>query len=152
MPTPSSSNEGQILQYIGTTTSSYTNGYFYECINDGGTYKWVEKLVQDSYTKIQIGDLSNLPDNTKNVVENIVDINSKLDDKENIFRYNVIPIADVSISGAIIQYLGATNATYTNGYYYQCVESPVGSGTYVWVQKNVQPNNGGGGGDGTERL
>ena len=148
MPTPSSSNEGQILQYIGTTTSSYTNGYFYECINDGGTYKWVEKLVQDSYTKIQIGDLSNLPDNTKNVVENIVDINSKLDDKENIFRYNVIPIADVSISGAIIQYLGATNATYTNGYYYQCVESPVGSGTYVWVQKNVQPNNGGGGGDG----
>ena len=148
MPTPSASNEGQILQYIGTTTSSYTNGYFYQCINDGGIYKWVEKLVQDSYTKIQIGDLSDLPDNTKNVVENIVDINSKLDDKENIFRYNVIPTADVSISGAIIQYLGATNATYTNGYYYQCVESPVGSGTYVWVQKNVQPNNGGGGGDG----
>lgn len=148
MPTPSSSNEGQILQYIGTTTPNYTNGYFYECINDGGTYKWVEKLVQDSYTKIEIGDLSDLPDNTKNVVENIVDINSKLDDKENIFRYNVIPTADVSISGAIIQYLGATNATYTNGYYYQCVESPVGSGTYVWVQKNVQPNNGGGGGDG----
>lgn len=148
MPTPSSSNEGQILQYIGTTTSNYTNGYFYECINDGGTYKWVEKLVQDSYTKIQIGDLSNLPDNTKNVVENIVDINNKIDDKENIFRYNVIPTADVSINGAIIQYIGVTNATYTNGYYYQCVESPIGSGTYVWVQKNVQPNNGGGGGDG----
>lgn len=148
MPTPSSSNEGQILQYIGTTTSSYTNGYFYQCINDGGVYKWVEKSVQDSYTKIQIGDLSDLPDNTKNVVENIVDINNKLDDKENIFRYNVIPTADVSISGAIIQYLGATNANYTNGYYYQCVESPIGSGTYVWVQKNVQPNNGGGGGDG----
>ena len=148
MPTPSSSNEGQILQYIGTTTSNYTNGYFYECINDGGTYKWVEKLVQDSYTKIQIGDLSNLPDNTKNVVENIVDINNKIDDKENIFRYNVIPTADVSINGAIIQYIGVTNATYINGYYYQCVESPIGSGTYVWVQKNVQPNNGGGGGDG----
>lgn len=148
MPTPSSSNEGQILQYIGTTTSNYMNGYFYECINDGGTYKWVEKLVQDSYTKIQIGDLSNLPDNTKNVVENIVNINNKIDDKENIFRYNVIPTADVSINGAIIQYIGTTNATYTNGYYYQCVESPVGSGTYVWVQKNVQPNNGGGGGDG----
>ena len=148
MPSPSASNEGQILKYIGTTTSNYTNGYFYECINDGGAYKWVEKLVQDSYTKIQIGDLSALPDNTKNVVQNIVDINDKIDDKENIFRYNVIPTASVDISGTIVQYLGTTNTTYTNGYYYQCIESPVGSGTYIWVQKNVQPNNGGGGGDG----
>ena len=155
MPTPSSSNEGQILQYIGTTTSSYTNGYFYECINDGGTYKWVEKLVQDSYTKIQIGDLSNLPDNTKNVVENIVDIQLEINqlqgsllDKEDRFRYNVIPPANASIDGVIIEYIGATNANYTNGYFYQCVESPVGSGTYIWTQKNVQPNNGGGGGDG----
>lgn len=71
MPIPSASNVGQILQYIGTSTSSYTNGYFYECVNDGGVYKWVAKSVQDSYTKFEIGDLTNLPDNTKNVVENI---------------------------------------------------------------------------------
>lgn len=148
MPLADATTLGAIYQYIGATDASYTNGYFYECVYEGGSYKWVKKLVQDSYTKIEIGDLTNLPDNTKNVVENIVDINNKIYDKENIFRYNVIPTADVSISGAIIQYLGTTNATYTNGYYYQCVESPVGSGTYVWVQKNVQPNNGGGGGDG----
>ena len=148
MPPADATTLGAIYQYIGATDASYTNGYFYECVYEGGSYKWVKKLVQDSYTKIEIGDLTNLPDNTKNVVENIVDINNKIDDKENIFRYNVIPTASVDISGAIIQYLGSTNATYTNGYYYQCVESPVGSGTYVWVQKNVQPNNGGGGGDG----
>lgn len=75
-------------------------------------------------------------------------VNIKVQDGEDVFRYNVIPSANASISGAIIQYIGVTNANYTNGYYYQCVESPVGSGTYIWVQKNVQPNNGGGGGDG----
>ena len=118
MPSPSASNEGQVLQYIGTTNVNYTKGYYYECVEyptSSGTYIWKNIKVQDS---------------------------------EDIFRYNVIPSPSSSIEGAIIQYIGATNATYTNGYYYQCVESPVGSGTYVWVQKNVQPNNGGGGGDG----
>lgn len=194
MPTPSATNEGQILQYIGITTSSYTNGYFYICESDGvGGYHWVEKLVQDSYTKAEIGDVSNLPDNTKNVVENIgvlklsidqlsasklsiSDIDDELSDtsenpvqnkvitlaidqlqgsildalagKEDIFRYNTLPSPSVDIENAIVQYIGVTNANYTNGYYYQCVEFPVGSGTYIWTQKNVQPNNGGGGGDG----
>ena len=158
MPTPSVSYNGQILQYVGTTNVNYTKGYFYQCIESpvgSGTYVWQYINVQDSYTKIEIGDLTNLPDNTKNVVENIVDIQLEINqlqgsllDKEDRFRYNIIPPANASISGAIIEYIGVTNANYTNGYFYQCVESPVGSGTYVWVQKNVQPNNGGGGGDG----
>lgn len=158
MPTPSAINNGQVLQYIGATNVNYTKGYFYECIESpvgSGTYIWQYINVQDSYTKAQIGDLTLLPDNSKNVVDNIVNIQLEINqlqgsllDKENIFRYNVIPTADASISGAIIQYIGVTDATYTNGYFYQCVETPVGSGTYVWVQKNVQPNNGGGGGDG----
>ena len=46
MPTPSASNVGAILQYAGMTTSDFTNGYFYECILDGGNYKWVQKAVQ----------------------------------------------------------------------------------------------------------
>lgn len=180
MPTPSSSNEGQILQYIGTTTSNYTNGYFYECINDNGVYKWVEKLVQDSYTKSEIGNLNDLPDNTKNIVENIstiklsidqlsasklsktdVDnalsitsenpvqnkvITNVLDDKENKFRVTLIPIASASDVGKIIQYIGSNTSSLTSGYYYQCVE--VSTGVYDWVQKNVQPSNGGTGGDG----
>lgn len=180
MPTPSSSNEGQILQYIGTTTSDYTNGYFYECINDSGVYKWVEKLVQDSYTKSEIGNLNDLPDNTKNVVENIstiklsidqlsasklsktdIDnvlsttsenpvqnkvITDALDDKENKFRVTLIPIASASDIGKIIQYIGSNTSSLTSGYYYQCVE--VSTGVYDWVQKNVQPSNGGTGGDG----
>ena len=190
MPTPSSSNEGQILQYIGTTTSNYTNGYFYECINDGGTYKWVEKSVQDSYTKGQIGSLSDLPDTSKNVIENIADIKlsvdqlsasklsisdiddalsdtsenpvqnkvikltldqlrgsilDKLNEKEDKFRYSTMPTASVDYLNKIVEYIGTTNANYTNGYFYQCRFDGT---NYSWVQKNIQPSSGGTGGDG----
>ncbi len=190
MPTPSSSNEGQILQYIGTTTSSYTNGYFYQCINDGGVYKWVEKSVQDSYTKGQIGSLSDLPDTSKNVIENIADIKlsvdqlsasklsisdidnelsdisenpvqnkvikltldqlrgsilDKLDEKEDKFRYSIMPTASVDYLNKIVEYIGTTDSTYTNGYFYQCRFDGT---NYSWVQKNVQPSSGGTGGDG----
>lgn len=46
MPTPSIYNMGAILQYVGPTTSDFTNGYFYECVSDGSVYKWVQKAVQ----------------------------------------------------------------------------------------------------------
>ena len=190
MPTPSASNEGQILQYIGTTTSSYTNGYFYECINDGGVYKWVEKSVQDSYTKGQIGSLSDLPDTSKNVIENIANIKlsvdqlsasklsisdidnalsdvsenpvqnkvikltldqlrgsilDKLNEKEDKFRYSTMPTASVDYLNKIVEYIGTTDSTYTNGYFYQCRFDGI---NYSWVQKNIQPSSGGAGGDG----
>ena len=145
MPPASSTNEGQILQYIGTSTSNYTNGYFYQCINDGGVYKWVEKSVQDSYTKIQIGDLTLLPDDTKDVVQNIIDINNKADGKEDLFRYTTMPLAGNDNVGKIVEYIGTTDANYTNGYFYQCRFDGT---NYSWVQKNVQPSSGGTGGDG----
>lgn len=190
MPTPSASNEGQILQYIGTTTLSYTNGYFYQCINDGGVYKWIEKSVQDSYTKGQIGSLSDLPDTSKNVIENIADIKlsvdqlsasklsisdidnalsdvsenpvqnkvikltldqlrgsilDKLDEKEDKFRYSTMPTASVDYLNKIVEYIGDTDSTYTNGYFYQCRFDGI---NYSWVQKNIQPSSGGTGGDG----
>lgn len=46
MPIPSVSNAGAILQYAGETTSDFTKGYFYECVLDGGSYKWIQKAVQ----------------------------------------------------------------------------------------------------------
>lgn len=47
MPTAAASNLGQIVQYIGTTSASYTNGYFYECVLDGANYVWEIKRVQE---------------------------------------------------------------------------------------------------------
>lgn len=49
LPSPVVGIAGRIYQYIGTATSDYTNGYFYQCIEDpdnAGTYIWVAKNVQ----------------------------------------------------------------------------------------------------------
>ena len=113
MPTPSLTYNGAIFQYIGNTTSNYTKGYFYECINDGGVYKWVNINVQNSEDK---------------------------------FRVTTIPVATQDDVGKIIQYIGVTTPTATNGYFYICEE--ISTGVYGWVQKNVQPSSGGTGGDG----
>ena len=37
MPTATSSNEGWIVQYTGTTDATYTHGYIYECVSDGAS-------------------------------------------------------------------------------------------------------------------
>jgi len=46
LPTAGASEVGNIYQYIGATTTTLTNGYFYECVEDSGSYNWVEKEVQ----------------------------------------------------------------------------------------------------------
>lgn len=42
MPTASAEYYGKIVQYIGTTTAQYTQGYFYKCVEDvpGSVYHW----------------------------------------------------------------------------------------------------------------
>jgi len=48
MPTASSSNVGKIVQFTGTTDSTYTNGYFYIGIDTSGIYSWERIDVQPS--------------------------------------------------------------------------------------------------------
>ena len=48
MPTASAENVDNIAQYTGTTDSTYTNGYFYKCVNNSGTYSWQNISVQKS--------------------------------------------------------------------------------------------------------
>lgn len=53
LPVASEDEEGKVYQYIGTTTGSLTNGFFYICqevspATDPKTYEWVEKPVQSS--------------------------------------------------------------------------------------------------------
>ena len=47
MPTASAEYYGKIVQYIGTTTSQYTQGYFYKCDLGlrPGSYRWVKTDV-----------------------------------------------------------------------------------------------------------
>ena len=62
MPTAASTNLGWIVQYTGTTNATYTHGYIYECVSDGGnpaTYSW-------SAVSVQAGGGSSLPSQTGN--------------------------------------------------------------------------------------
>lgn len=59
LPAASSSEEGNIYQYVGTTTGTLTCGYFYQCIEDSenpGTYKWIGVLTQSSGGSGSLGD------------------------------------------------------------------------------------------------
>lgn len=53
LPTAAASEVEKIYQYIGSTTASYTTGYFYKCIEDSenpGTYIWVQSATQEQAT------------------------------------------------------------------------------------------------------
>jgi hypothetical protein len=44
--TPTVSDVGKVVQYIGITTANYIHNYFYECIDNNGTYEWSNVSVQ----------------------------------------------------------------------------------------------------------
>lgn len=52
-------------------------------------------------------------------------------------QVDIMPTASVDELGNIYQYIGATDSTYTNGYFYKCVYE---NSAYSWVQHNVQPH------------
>ena len=64
LPTASASQENKIYQYIGVTTASYTNGYFYKCVKNNNVYVWEQHNVQPgggSGGSSNYSDLSNKP-------------------------------------------------------------------------------------------
>ena len=54
LPTAGADFLGKIVQYIVTTNSNYTNGYFYKCVYDGTSYSWEEVNVQDGGDDITV--------------------------------------------------------------------------------------------------
>lgn len=67
LPAASASNVGEIYQYVGTTTSDYTNGYFYRCAEHDGSYSWDPCEVQDGTESMEISqeDYDALPTEQK---------------------------------------------------------------------------------------
>lgn len=108
MPTAASTNVGQIVQFIGTTTADYTNGYFYKCVADSqlGTYVWEAIPTQDA---------------------------------ANIFQVSTTAELEAIEDGQIVQYVGTTTASYTNGHFYTATtESNVKTISEVQVQTPSQ--------------
>ena len=58
-------------------------------------------------------------------------------------QVDTMPTAAVSELGKIYQFVGTTDANYTNGYFYKCVSDGQDPATYSWTQTDVQPQAGG---------
>lgn len=58
MPPASVALVSKVYQYIGPTSEDYTQGHFYICVNDNGTYKWEPLDTEDDelfqYTELPI--------------------------------------------------------------------------------------------------
>lgn len=63
--------------------------------------------------------------------------------KQDVIQYSTMPTASNDNLGKIVQYIGTTNSTYTNGYFYQCVSDGQSTPTYSWTNINVQESGGG---------
>lgn len=88
MPTASSGNLGKIAQYIGTTTSSYTNGYFYKCVSDGAstpTYSWEELEVQAGGGGASYTAGTNIEITSENVINNTIPYEQKIGNGVGVF-------------------------------------------------------------------
>ena len=55
-----------------------------------------------------------------------------------IEKYTTMPNAGSYCLDKIVQYIGTTDANYTNGYFYKCVSDGQATPTYSWVEYQVQ--------------
>lgn len=160
MPTPSVDIEGTIIQYKGTTTASFTHGYFYECVESTstpGTYEWVRIDVQPagavaaedvSYDNTTSGmvatDVQDAIDEIDGSIDTInttiTNIQSDITDIKNIVEVTTMNAPSEDNEGSIVQYKWATNANFTHGYFYECVSDGQTPATYSWVRIDVQPS------------
>ena len=134
--------------------------YLTVCQDDGFIYLYDKTNEADEETgkfrKFDKGGIDDLSDTEINNVQNgqalIWDsqnskwVNAALDIPDAV-QYTSMPDASLENLDKIVQFKGITNDTYTNGYFYKCVSDGAVTPTYSWIQINVQPNSGGGGGD-----
>ena len=59
--------------------------------------------------------------------------------KPEIVQRSVLPQASEEEVGNIYQYVGTTDANYTNGYFYKCVSDGQTPATYSWARVDTQP-------------
>ena len=161
MPTPVSTLENQVVQYIGASGGGYVHNFFYECLNVSGTYRWVN-------TKVQAGDefqVTVMPTPASDLVGKVYQYLGTTDANythdyfyecvtdgttyswENVkvqpgekTQFTSMPVASAEYAGKVFQYIGVTDVNYTHNYFYECIEdSSVTPHTYSWENTKVQP-------------
>lgn len=64
---------------------------------------------------------------------------SIITDASDAIQVSSMPTAAAGEEGKIYQFVGTTDANYTNGYFYKCVSDGQNPATYSWTQTDVQP-------------
>jgi hypothetical protein len=113
---------GAVATVAALPSSGQENGDSYYVQADGYMYAW-----SSDYSDWQA--LGSATDMTNYYTKSEVD--ALLADLAVKFQYNVMPNADSTTVGKIIQYTGADTNDYKNGYWYKGVDN--GDSTYSWV-------------------
>ena len=126
MPVASESNYGFVYQYVGNA-GTYEPNMFYRCVYNtyAGEYRWEEVIFHATVTVD-----SELSSTSINPVQNKV-VKAALDTKQDIMQFSTMPSAQDNL-GKIVQYTGATTATYQNGCFYKAVYDSEHD-TYIWT-------------------
>lgn len=126
MPVASQSNYGFVYQYVGNA-GTYEPNMFYRCVYNtyAGEYRWEEVIFHATVTVD-----SELSPTSTNPVQNKV-VKEALDAKQDIMQFSTMPSAQDNL-GKIVQYTGATTATYQSGCFYKAVYDSEHD-TYIWT-------------------
>ena len=140
MPTATESCGGQVVQFIGTSTSDYTHGYFYECVPQGSGYIWknigvqaipvnLSELTNDSgYITVNVDNLVNYYLKTETYSQAEVDeIIGKLN-RLTTEIVTVLPTENISTTTIYLIKVGETN-NYTQHMYIGDAWADLGSTT-----------------------
>lgn len=94
------------------------------------TKEYVDDIASTKVEKIEGKGLStnDFTNENKNKLEQL-----------NIVQVSEFPIANAMNVGNIIQYIGVTNESYTNGFFYKNIE--ISNGVYNWINIQVQEGN-----------
>lgn len=118
MPTASNDYLDKIVQFIGTTDSTYTNGYFYKCVSDGEstpTYSWEQIDIQAPPKAFYLGNATDYTAQNPLNVSNL---------EVGLYCFNVSSTSDIIyVSGKVnnIDFtgtldVGTNDSTYSSNY------------------------------------
>lgn len=145
-------------QYEAAVQGGTIGEYELSVLTDDNTYATSEQLTQGLATKQDtISDLATIRSGaaagatavqpaaiadmeTQTHASATYATKAELANKQDVIQYSTMPTAGANNVDDIVQFVGTTDSTYTNGYFYKCTES---SGSYSWVQTDVQPSSGG---------
>lgn len=135
--------DNTIFQYAGSTlfanlpsATAARVGYVYNITDEFTTTSdFIEGAGHTYPAGTDVAIVNNGDDQTPSYKYDVY--TGSLEGYQPLIQLTTLPTASATEEGHIYQYVGESDANYTNGYYYQCVEDESDPGTYIWVSKSV---------------